>query len=131
MSAGPRFLQTMLRVGNLDASVRFYTELLGMQELRRRVVPEGKFTLVFLGYGDEATTTVLGLTYNEGVDRYEKGNGFRHIGIGVPDVSALCDRLRTAGVKITREPGAMRFGDTVIAFIEDPDSYVIELIQRT
>ncbi|MCS6891654.1 MAG: lactoylglutathione lyase [Rhodovarius sp.] len=130
MTPSPRLLHTMIRVGNLERSVDFYTRLLGMKELRRRDVPEGKYTLAFVGYGDEASQAVLELTYNYGVDRYEMGTAFGHIAIGVPDVRATCERLRAEGVKITREPGPVKFGTTVIAFIEDPDGYKIELIER-
>jgi lactoylglutathione lyase len=126
----PRFLHTMIRVGDLERSVAFYTKLLGMKELRRRDVPEGKYTLAFVGYGDETENTVLELTYNYGVEKYEHGTAFGHLAIGVPDVYATCERLRAAGVKITREPGPVNFGTTVIAFIEDPDGYKIELIER-
>lgn len=129
---GYRYLHTMLRVKNLEKSVDFYTRLLGMRELRRREVPEGKYTLVFVGYGSEDTHTVLELTYNWGKDDgYELGTGFGHLAIGVPDVTAACERLRREGVKITREPGPVKFGTTVIAFIEDPDGYKIELIERS
>ncbi len=124
------FLHTMIRVGDLDRSVRFYTEQLGMRELRRNDVPDGKYTLAFVGYGDEASHSVLELTYNYGVDHYEQGTAFGHLAVGVPDVAASCERMRAAGVKITREPGPVKFGKTVIAFIEDPDGYKIELIQR-
>ncbi len=124
------YLHTMLRVGDLERSIAFYAGQLGMRELRRTDVPDGKYTLVFLGYGDEATHTVLELTYNWGVDRYEIGSAFGHLALGVPDVRATCERLRAAGVKITREPGPVKFGTTVIAFIEDPDGYKIELIER-
>lgn len=127
MSEG-RFLHTMIRVGDLDRSVDFYTRLLGMKELRRRDVPEGKYTLVFVGYDE--TEPAIELTYNYGVDRYELGNAFGHLAIGVPDIHAAVERLRAAGVKITREPGPVKFGTTVIAFIEDPDGYKIELIER-
>ncbi len=125
-----RYLHTMLRVGDLDRSVKFYTELFGMKELRRRHVPDGKYTLSFLGYGDEATHTLLELTYNYGVDKYDIGTGFGHLAIGVPDVAGTCEKLRAAGAKITREPGPVKFGTTIIAFVEDPDGYKIELIQR-
>ncbi|WP_160122113.1 lactoylglutathione lyase [Rhodovarius lipocyclicus] len=124
------FLHTMIRVGNLDRSVAFYTQLLGMQELRRRDVPEGKYTLVFVGYGPEPAHAVIELTYNYGVETYELGTAFGHLAIGVPDVYALCDKLRAGGAKITREPGPVKFGTTVIAFVEDPDGYKIELIER-
>ena len=130
MSTAPRLLHTMLRVGNLDRSVDFYTRLLGMKEMRRRDVPEGKYTLVFVGYGDETSQAVLELTYNYGVDKYEMGGAFGHLAIGVPDVKATCDTLRAEGVKITREPGPVKFGTTIIAFVEDPDGYKIELIER-
>ena len=125
------FLHTMLRVGDLERSVRFYTELLGMRELRRRDVPEGKYTLVFVGYAAEASgAAVIELTYNYGVEHYEPGTGFGHLALGVPDIVATCAKLRAAGAKIVREPGPVKFGSTVIAFVEDPDGYKIELIQR-
>ena len=130
MSENFTYLHTMLRVGNLDASVNFYTGLLGMRELRRSEVPAGEYTLVFIGYGDEKSHTVLELTYNWGTDNYELGTAFGHLALGVPDIYATCERLREAGVKITREPGPVKFGTTVIAFIEDPDGYKIELIER-
>ena len=125
-----RFLHTMLRVTDLQRSVDFYTKLLGMKELRRRDVPDGKYTLVFVGYGDEETGAVIELTYNYGVTSYEQGTAFGHLAVGVPDVTATCDALRAAGAKITREPGPVKFGTTIIAFVEDPDGYKIELIQR-
>ncbi len=126
-----RFLHTMLRVTDLQRSVDFYTKLLGMKELRRRDVPDGKYTLVFVGYGDEETGAVIELTYNYGVTSYEQGTAFGHLAVGVPDVKATCDALRAAGAKITREPGPVKFGTTIIAFVEDPDGYKIELIQRS
>jgi lactoylglutathione lyase len=129
MSDG-RFLHTMIRVGDLDRSVKFYTELLGMKELRRRDVPEGKYTLAFVGYGDEPSNAVIELTYNYGVEKYELGNAFGHLAIGVPDIKAAVEKVRAAGGKVTREPGPVKFGTTVIAFIEDPDGYRIELIER-
>jgi lactoylglutathione lyase len=131
MSAeGYRLLHTMLRVRDLDASVRFYTELMGMKELRRRDVPDGKYTLVFVGYGDETANAVVELTYNYGVDHYENGDAFGHLAVGVPDLYELCDRLKAGGAKITREPGPLKFGTVHIAFVEDPDGYKIELVQR-
>jgi lactoylglutathione lyase len=124
-------LHTMIRVGNLERSVDFYTKLLGMKELRRRDVPEGKYTLVFVGYAEEATgAAVIELTYNYGTESYEMGNAFGHLAVGVPDVYGMCEALRAAGAKITREPGPVKFGTTVIAFVEDPDGYKIELIER-
>ena len=125
-----RFLHTMLRVGNLERSVAFYTKLLGMEERRRRDVPEGRYTLVFLGFPNDPSGAEIELTYNYGVERYDLGTAYGHIAIGVPDVHAACDALRAAGAKITREPGPVKFGTTVIAFVEDPDGYKIELIQR-
>lgn len=124
------YLHTMLRVGDLDRSIGFYTGLLGMKELRRTEVPAGKYTLVFLGYGDEASHTVLELTHNWGVEGYEMGSAFGHLALGVPDIYVTTERLRAAGAKIAREPGPVKFGTTVIAFIEDPDGYKIELIER-
>ena len=124
-----RMLHTMLRVGDLDASIRFYTEQLGMKLLRRNDYPDGKFTLAFVGYGDESDHTVLELTYNWGRDAYTLGDAFGHVALGVSDIYAACERLRAGGVKITREPGPMKHGTTEIAFVEDPDGYKIELIQ--
>jgi lactoylglutathione lyase len=125
-----RMLHTMLRVGDLDASIRFYTEQLGMKLLRRNDYPDGKFTLAFVGYGDESDHTVLELTYNWGRDSYTLGDAFGHVALGVSDIYAACERLRAGGVKITREPGPMKHGSTVIAFVEDPDGYKIELIEQ-
>jgi len=127
-----RFLHTMLRVGDLDRSIAFYTSLLGLKELRRRDVPEGKYTLVFLGYGggNQEGQAEIELTYNYGVDRYEIGTGFGHLALGVPDVKAACEAVRAGGGKVTREAGPVKFGTTVIAFVEDPDGYKIELIER-
>ena len=124
------YLHTMLRVRDLETSIKFYTGLLGMKELRRTDVPDGKYTLAFVGYGNEDSHTVLELTYNYGVDHYEIGTAFGHLALGVPDIYATCDKLRVAGVKISREPGPVKFGTTVIAFIDDPDGYKIELIER-
>jgi lactoylglutathione lyase len=130
MNGNYRYLHTMLRVGDLERSVKFYTELFGMRELRREDVPGGKYTLAFLGYGDEATHTVLELTYNWGVEKYELGTAFGHLAIGVPDIYGVAEKLRATGAKITREPGPVKFGTTLIAFVEDPDGYKVELIQR-
>ncbi|TXH68214.1 MAG: lactoylglutathione lyase [Thiothrix sp.] len=123
-----RILHTMLRVGDLDRSVQFYTQVLGMRELSRQDYPAGEFTLVFLGYGEKSTSTVLELTYNWGVSTYELGTAFGHIAIEVPDVYAACEKMRAAGGKIIREAGPMNAGTTIIAFLEDPDGYQIELI---
>ena len=125
-----RILHTMLRVGDLERSIAFYTEVLGMRLLRRKDYPEGKFTLAFVGYGSEAEGCVIELTYNWGVDRYELGTGFGHIAIEVDDVHAAAEAIRARGGRITREPGPMNAGTTVIAFVEDPDGYPIELIGR-
>jgi len=124
-----RFLHTMLRVKDLDASVRFYCDHLGMKELRRKDYPGGEFTLAFVGYGDESDHTVLELTYNWGQHDYDLGDAFGHVAIGVDDIHATCERLRAAGVRIPREPGPMKHGTTVIAFVEDPNGYKVELIQ--
>lgn len=126
-----RYLHTMLRVGDLDRAIKFYTDMFGMKEIRRWDVPEGKFTNAFVGYGDEATHTVLEFTYNYGVEKYEIGTAYGHIAIGVPDVYKTCEDLRKAGAKITREPGPVKHGTTIIAFVEDPDGYKIELVQRS
>ena len=125
-----RMLHTMIRVGDLETSIQFYTEVLGMELLRRQDYPEGEFTLAFVGYGDEATNTVIELTHNWGKSNYDLGDGFGHIALGVDDIYKVCDEIRARGGKITREPGPMKHGATVIAFIEDPDSYKIELIER-
>ncbi len=126
-----RILHTMIRVGDLEASKRFYTEALGMKVLREREYPEGKFTLCFLGYGDEASEAVLELTYNWGRTEYTIGDAFGHVAIATSDIRAACDRVRSLGYKVTREPGPMKHGTTVIAFIEDPTGYKIELIERS
>src|SRR5262245_22948985 len=125
-----RLLHTMLRVNDLDASLRFYCDGLGMQLLRRHDYPSGEFTLAFVGYGDEKDQTVLELTHNWKTSTYELGNGYGHIAIGVPDIYRTCEELRKKGVKIVREPGPMKHGTTVIAFIEDPNGYRIELIEQ-
>ncbi|HYM02079.1 MAG TPA: lactoylglutathione lyase [Stellaceae bacterium] len=126
-----RMLHTMLRVFDLPKSLDFYTRLLGMTLLRQREVPEGRYTLAFVGYGEESANTVIELTYNwDQKEPYALGTAFGHLAVGVPDVYATCDQLAKAGVKITRPPGPVKFGTTVIAFIEDPDGYKIELIER-
>ena len=125
-----RMLHTMLRVGNLQRSVDFYTKVLGMKLLRTTDRPEQKYSLAFVGYDDEARTAVLELTYNYGVERYDLGTAFGHIAIGVPDVPAACERVRNGGGKVTREPGPVKGGTSVIAFVEDPDGYKIEFIER-
>ena len=126
-----RLLHTMLRVGNMERSVKFYTEVLGMKLLRTTDRPEQKYSLAFVGYDDEKRASVLELTYNYGVERYELGGGFGHVAIGVPDVKAACERVRGAGGKVTREPGPVKGGTSVIAFVEDPDGYKIEFIQTS
>lgn len=126
-----RMLHTMLRVRDLEKALHFYRDLMGMKELRRTDYPEGKFTLAFIGYGDESDHTVLELTYNWDQDKpYEIGTGYGHVAIGVPDIYGTCDELGKKGVKITRPPGPMKHGTTVIAFIEDPDGYKVELIEQ-
>jgi lactoylglutathione lyase len=124
-------LHTMLRVGDLEVSKRFYCEALGMHVLREQDYPDGKFTLCFIGYGPEADETVLELTYNYGRGEYAVGDGFGHVAIGTEDIKATCDRVRALGYKVTREPGPMKHGSTVIAFVEDPTGYKIELIERS
>jgi lactoylglutathione lyase len=123
-----RLLHTMLRVGNLQKSIDFYTDILGMQLLRQQEYPAGRFTLAFLGYGDEAGNTVLELTYNWGVDSYEPGTGFGHLAVAVDDVYEATRIAREKGVKILRDAGPMNAGSTIIAFLEDPDGYPIELL---
>jgi lactoylglutathione lyase len=120
----------MLRVGNLDTSIEFYTRVLGMKLLRRKDYPDGEFTLAFVGYGDEADNTVIELTYNWGTDHYDLGAGFGHIAIEVDDVYAAAEEVKQRGGKIIREAGPMNAGTTIIAFIEDPDGYQIELLGR-
>jgi lactoylglutathione lyase len=124
-----RILHTMLRVGDLQRSIDFYTNVLGMKLLRKTDRPEQKYTLAFVGYGDEREHAVLELTYNYGVDRYEPGTAYGHVAIAVSDAYAACERIREAGGNITREPGPVKGGTTVIAFVTDPDGYKIELIQ--
>ena len=126
-----RLLHTMLRVGDLEKSLDFYTGILGMKLLRKQDYPEGKFTLAFVGYGDEKDTAVIELTHNwDQKEPYTIGSGFGHLAIGVPDIYGTCRRLEAEGVKIPRPPGPMKHGGSVIAFIEDPDGYKIELIER-
>ena len=124
-----RMLHTMLRVGDLDKSIAFYCDILGMQLLRRKDYPGGEFTLAFVGYGEEKDNTVIELTYNWGVSEYDLGKGYGHIALGVDDIYGTCDRIKSQGGKVSREPGPMKHGSTVIAFVEDPDGYKIELIQ--
>jgi lactoylglutathione lyase len=124
-----RLLHTMLRVGNLETSLQFYCEVLGMQLLRQKEYPSGEFTLAFIGYGDEADHTVIELTYNWGKDQYTLGDAYGHIAIGVDDIYKTCDDIKARGGKVSREPGPMKHGSTVIAFVEDPDGYKVELIQ--
>ena len=125
-----RILHTMLRVGDLQRSVRFYTEVLGMKLLRTTERPEQKYSLAFVGYDTEERSAVIELTHNYGVERYEMGGAFGHIAIGVPDVAGACAKVRGAGGKVTREPGPVKGGGSVIAFVEDPDGYKIEFIER-
>ena len=124
-----RLLHTMLRVGNLEESLKFYTEVLGMKLLRQKDYPDGKFTLAFVGYGDESDNTVLELTYNWGVTEYNLGDAYGHIAIGVDDIYGTCKEIKARGGKVSREPGPMKHGSTVIAFVQDPDGYKVELIQ--
>lgn len=127
----PRFLHTMIRVQNLDVSIQFYQTCMGMTLLRQTDYPSGRFTLAFLGYGDETTHTVLELTHNWDQDQpYQLGTGFGHIAIGVTNIYDTCEAIRQQGGRITREPGPMRHGTTILAFAEDPDGYKIELLER-
>jgi lactoylglutathione lyase len=125
-----RILHTMLRVGDLEKSLVFYTQVLGMKLLRRTDYPEGKFTLAFVGYDDEEHSAVIELTHNWGVGKYELGNAYGHIAIEVEDACAACEKIKLRGGKVVREAGPMKHGSTVIAFVEDPDGYKIELIQK-
>ncbi|WP_269900372.1 lactoylglutathione lyase [Paenalcaligenes faecalis] len=124
-----RILHTMLRVGNLQRSLDFYTDVLGMKLLRQKDYPDGKFTLAFVGYGDESDTTVLELTHNWDTESYDLGNGYGHIALEVEDAYEACAQIKAKGGKVVREAGPMMHGNTVIAFAEDPDGYKIELIQ--
>ncbi|GHT87210.1 lactoylglutathione lyase [Betaproteobacteria bacterium] len=125
-----RLLHTMLRVGDLDRALAFYTGVLGMRLLRRQDYPEGKFTLAFVGYQDESEGAVLELTYNWGVEHYDPGNAYGHLAIEVDNAQQACDAIRAKGGKVVREAGPMKHGKTVIAFVEDPDGYKVELIER-
>ncbi|MDX1803338.1 MAG: lactoylglutathione lyase [Alcanivorax sp.] len=125
-----RILHTMLRVGDLDKSIAFYTEVLGMQLLRRKDYPEGRFTLAFVGYQPESQGPVLELTHNWDQSRYDLGDGYGHVALAVDDVYAACERIREKGGRVTREPGPMKHGTTILAFVEDPDGYKIELLQK-
>jgi lactoylglutathione lyase len=125
-----RILHTMLRVGDLSRSIDFYTNVLGMKVLRTTDRPDQKYTLAFVGYGDESQGAVLELTFNYGVERYDPGTGYGHIAIEVPDAKAACDAVRAKGGNVTREAGPVKGGTTVIAFVQDPDGYKIELIER-
>ena len=125
-----RILHTMLRVADLEKSLAFYIGVLGMRLLRRNEYPDGKFTLAFVGYTDEASGAVIELTYNWGVDKYELGNAYGHIAIEVEDAHAACELIKQRGGKVVREAGKMKHGSTIIAFVEDPDGYRIELIQK-
>jgi lactoylglutathione lyase len=125
-----RILHTMLRTVDLDKSIRFYTEVLGMKLLSRKDYPDGKFTLAFLGYGRNPEHAEIELTHNWGVDKYEIGTAYGHIALGVDDIHKVCDQIRAAGGTITREPGPMKHGTTVIAFVVDPDGYKVELIEE-
>ena len=127
--AKQRYMHTMIRVKDLPTSIEFYTKALGMNVLRRIEVPEGEYTLVFVGYGDEESEATIELTYNWGKDGYEIGTGFGHLAIGVDNVADTCGHVRLLGGKVTREAGPVKFGKTTIAFIEDPDGYKVELIQ--
>ena len=125
-----RFLHTMLRVGNLERSIEFYTQVLGMKLLRRSENPEYKYSLAFVGYGSNPDHAELELTYNHGVDKYEMGTAYGHIALGVPDAYAACNKIKAAGGQVTREAGPVKGGTTVIAFVTDPDGYKVELIER-
>ena len=124
-----RLLHTMIRVGDLEKSIAFYTQLLGMKLLRRKDYPGGRFTLAFVGYGDEADTAVIELTHNWDRSSYDSGDGFGHVAISVEDIYKVCDAIRARGGEVTRDPGPMKHGTTVIAFVKDPDGYAIELIE--
>lgn len=124
-----RIMHTMIRVSDLDASINFYTELLGMRLIKKDDFPDGEFTLAFVGYGEEKSNTLIELTYNYGHEAYDLGNGFGHIALETSDIYATTETLRAGGANITREPGPMKHGQTHIAFLKDPDGYMIELVQ--
>lgn len=126
-----RLLHTMIRVGDLERSLTFYQDVMGMKLLKKKDYPDGKFTLAFLGYGSEDTTHCLELTYNWDTDHYDLGNGFGHIAIGVSDIYKMCEEITEKGGEVSRPPGPMKHGTTVLAFVKDPDGYQIELIERT
>jgi len=126
-----RILHTMLRVGDLQRSLDFYTSVLGMRVLRKKDYPDGRFTLAFVGYGDESQTAVLELTHNWDTKAYEIGTGYGHVAVEVDDAYKACEEVKKRGGKVTREAGPMKHGTTVIAFVEDPDGYKIEFIQRS
>ncbi len=128
--ANNRILHTMIRVGDLDKSIKFYTETMGMQLLRTSENKEYKYSLAFIGYGDESDGAVIELTYNWGTSEYDMGNAFGHIAIGVDDIYATCDAIKAAGGNVTREAGPVKGGSTLIAFVKDPDGYMLELIQN-
>lgn len=125
-----QFLHTMIRVGDLQRSVDFYCKAFGMKEIRRRDVPAGKYTNVFIGYGEDTDHTVIEMTYNYGVEKYDLGTGFGHLAVGVPDVAAACEVAKAAGGTVTRPAGPVQHGTTIIAFVKDPDGYAIELVER-
>jgi lactoylglutathione lyase len=125
-----RILHTMIRVGDLERSLAFYTEVLGMKLLRKKDYPGGRFTLAFVGYGAESDQAVIELTHNWDTERYDLGDGFGHVALEVPDAKAACDAIRERGGNVVRDAGPMKHGTTVIAFVEDPDGYKIELIER-
>ncbi|MCP5014045.1 MAG: lactoylglutathione lyase [Ketobacter sp.] len=125
-----RLLHTMIRVGDLEKSIEFYTEVLGMNLLRRKDYPDGKFTLAFVGYGKESEQACIELTHNWDTDSYDLGNGYGHIALEVDDVYRACDEIRARGGVITREPGPMKHGSTILAFVKDPDGYAIELLGK-
>jgi lactoylglutathione lyase len=125
-----RLLHTMVRVANLDESIKFYTEVLGMKLLRKKDYPDGKFTLAFVGYGNESEEAVIELTHNWDVDHYDLGNAYGHIALEVDDVHEACDKIKARGGKVVREAGPMKSGTTILAFVEDPDGYKIELLGK-